>query len=32
MHYAVDGYMFAVSARPGASVDKLPYAAPLGAD
>jgi len=32
MHYAIDGYMFAVSARPGASVDKLPYAAPLGAD
>lgn len=29
MHYAIDGYMFAVSARRGAAVDKLPYAAPL---
>ncbi len=29
MHYTIDGYMFAVSPRSGAAVDKLPYAAPL---
>ena len=29
MHYAIDGYMFAVSARPSATVDTLPYSAPL---
>ena len=29
MHYSIDGYMFAVSARPGAAVDKLPLAGPL---
>jgi hypothetical protein len=32
MHYAIDGYMFTVSARQSAAVDKLPLAAPLGAE
>ncbi len=31
IHYVLDGYLFAVSTRPAASIERLPYAAPVTA-